>query len=422
LTPVNRLVWRMLGNLLLLSLLVACASQPAEPPSPTPPPVLQSAWGETILIDQAEQTRAPALLSLDERRFFASWVDTDPNGLAQFSRTWVDFSPSVRLLNGDPRPAIYAHSQTLLPADGDLLHLLWLDADPAESLDATRLWSVTLRDDLQAERGQIRLSDRRTAHYSAVATDDNAVWVVWSGGLHAEPSLHSQFIDQWGRPAFSDSIIATGDFPALVFVEGRLTLFWISVPDGRVYQATLQEGRPEAIRMITPSVRLQPGDRLVSFHAGADATQVTLFWNIVRADGEFQTWMTSNRPGAEQWPPPAQMRITISDQPYETGFNGGAGQQAALEDDSLSGVSLSWTAPMPGQFDTLVVAAQVEDALAVVYLRGGDVVGYQRVASLAQPGLIGLPTLATDRNRHLYLAWSQPTDDGFAHLYLTTTR
>ena len=126
------LVARLVLGVLLLFLLAACDSQPNEPPPPTPTPVLPSAWGEAILIDQAEQTRAPALLPLDERRFFAAWANSDPNGLFQFTRGWVNSAPSGTPLNGDPRPAIYAHSQTLLPAAGDLVHLLWLDADPTD--------------------------------------------------------------------------------------------------------------------------------------------------------------------------------------------------------------------------------------------------------------------------------------------------
>jgi hypothetical protein len=35
--------------------------------------------------------------------------------------------------------------------------------------------------------------------------------------------------------------------------------------------------------------------------------------------------------------------------------------------------------------------------------------------------LAGAPALAADRNRHLYLAWAQPSTQGAAELLLTST-
>ena len=69
-----------------------------------------------------------------------------------------------------------------------------------------------------------------------------------------------------------------------------------------------------------------------------------------------------------------------------------------------------------------VIAAQVNDALGIVYLHDGEFDGYQPVVTLMEPGLIGLPSLATDRNRHLYLAWAQPSATGYADLNVTMTR
>jgi hypothetical protein len=67
------------------------------------------------------------------------------------------------------------------------------------------------------------------------------------------------------------------------------------------------------------------------------------------------------------------------------------------------------------------VAAQVDDQLAIIYLRDGAVVGYQPIATLVYD-LIGAPALAFDRDRYLVLAWAEPTPDGIANLNLITSR
>jgi hypothetical protein len=56
----------------------------------------------------------------------------------------------------------------------------------------------------------------------------------------------------------------------------------------------------------------------------------------------------------------------------------------------------------------------------MLYFQGGEVIGYQSIAPTT--GLIGQPSLLTDRDRHLYLAWSEPTPNGYADLKLAMTR
>ena len=63
---------------------------------------------------------------------------------------------------------------------------------------------------------------------------------------------------------------------------------------------------------------------------------------------------------------------------------------------------------------------QQENWLGVAYFQDGGMLGYQDV--LETGTLIGLPAIGTERNRNLYLAWSEPTTEGHANLYMTTSR
>ena len=104
---------------------------------------------------------------------------------------------------------------------------------------------------------------------------------------------------------------------------------------------------------------------------------------------------------------------------------------AEFEDMSIATdlwLRLWWVRPLAGQFDTLPVAAYMDtaspttpDQVIVAYFRGGQVVGYQPIVPL-QTTLLAPPALYADRDRHLYLAWSEPTANGYAELKLTTTR
>ena len=396
---------------LLLALTSASCSTTAEA---TPVPTAFSTWGGIFTIGQAEQTHAPAIIAGNANRLAATWVDADDNGVFQVIHSWTgQIRPDADDLS---LPATFPHAQTLAPAADDRVHLLWLDIDPDDPISGKRLWAITFTPDLQGERGTIPLSNRRTDHYSA-ATIGPVMWVVWSGGLQSEPSLYIQRVDGLGRPQPPEPIIAKGDWPVLAYVGDMLYLYWLGVPHGHVYRGVLREGVLEDTAIITTNVPLERGDRLVTFDAGVDRDHLYLFWNIVRADGEAETWYTSGWPDANHLPSPVRMGVAMSDKPFETGYNGDSGRQAAP-----GNAWLSWAAPIKGPSDPLAVAAQVADSLSIVYLSRGEIVGYQKVVTLEQPGLIGLPSLSTDRNRHMYLAWSQPTSDGYADLNLTMTR
>ncbi|MBL8121051.1 MAG: hypothetical protein JNJ78_26350, partial [Anaerolineae bacterium] len=62
-----------------------------------------------------------------------------------------------------------------------------------------------------------------------------------------------------------------------------------------------------------------------------------------------------------------------------------------------------------------------DGSLGVLYWQAGTIRGYQAVVTPA-PKLLAAAEVLSDRDRHLYLIWSEPTPAGYANLNMTTTR
>lgn len=117
----------------------------------------------------------------------------------------------------------------------------------------------------------------------------------------------------------------------------------------------------------------------------------------------------------ENWSTPSRLGIgEIGEAPYETTFNGGHALRVSGGDTWLR-----WASPLTDQ--TLALAAEIGDALAMVYFADGQIVAVQPVVNLTH-SLIGQPAIYADRDRHLTLAWSEPTESGLAELNFTSTR
>jgi hypothetical protein len=191
----------------------------------------------------------------------------------------------------------------------------------------------------------------------------------------------------------------------------------------------------EKIYDATPLLRLpglKQGDALMSFTAGLDHTHLYLFWNIVTVAGESQTWMAS-APFVEgsggsavrrlgNWAVSAALGVETSQTAgVQTGFNSGLVYQAR------SGAQkVAWAAPLIGSAggETLPVAAQVGDKLAVLYMRNGEVIAYQEITTLESAGLLSPPIMTADIQRYLYLAWAQLPDEASepAQMLFASTR
>lgn len=399
------MAWRIV--ILLGFLAAAC-----RPEAPSSAPL--SRWGPVITLAQAEQSSAPALWP-EQARTTVFWIGADETSIFQYSQSVT----AAGLTGAHPLALVptFPHTQRIFPASSGYYHLLWIDADHANRQGGPRLWTALLTPDLRAERGAIQVSNQRTSHYAAAPAGDGGLWVVWSGEPLAEPGLYIQFIDSAGRPRASHQLAYVADWPVLLRAGGGLNLFWQRPEDNQVYRAYLDGETLRNAVAITTMPPLQRGDRLATFSAGADATHAYLFWNITRADGRAEVWMSSSPLEANVWRAPVRLGINLpAESTIQTGFNGGPALTTGPDERWLR-----WLTPLPDQSAALPAAAQVENTLVVVYFQGGEAVAVQDVVNLSH-GLIGPPGLYADRDRHLYLAWSEPQPGGFAHLNLTSTR
>ncbi|MEO8610087.1 MAG: hypothetical protein ABI690_19490 [Chloroflexota bacterium] len=392
---------------LLLGLLAACTT---TAPTPTPP---SSAWGTVFTLGQAEQTDAPAIWPFPDH-LMATWIGADETGIHQDSRTLSKTGLSERVVL--PLPPKNPYAQQMFPAGDHNTQVLWLDANPDGDV---RLYAAIISPTLTVERGPTMITDQTTRRYTAILNGDGSLWAISSGGLLIEPRLYVNFIDPQGRPHLDEKdLVATdADWPTIAQAnDGSTTVFWIHPSDNRVLRSTFSDGQLQNPEAITDTVTLNPGDRLVSFQAGLDASRMYLFWNVSRANGQAEAWFTSGTSDAPTWPAPQSLSLDTTSDHFETGFNSGTANAARAGSHWLS-----WAAVMPGQFDSLPVGAVNAGKLGIVYLHDGIVAGYQDIIPVS--GLIGLPILLTDRDRFLYLAWSEPNfATGKADLKLTMTK
>ncbi len=403
-TRPSHIVMRWVVFLLLAA---SCRAQAADTPATT------SSWGEIITLGEAEQLDAPSIWTTEDQ-FTAAWVGADDTGIHQDIRALDADGLTERVVL--PLPPKNPRQQMWLPSTNRNLHLLWLDQNDEED---TRLYTAIITPELAVERGPIQLTDETTYHYGALANGDGSLWVVSSGGMAFEPGLYARYLDTEGRPRPQETyqITSDGDWPTLVSTnEGTVYLFWIQPSDGQVKRAALVNGVMNSAETITQTVPLNTGDRLMGFSAGLDRTHAYLFWNITRGNGDAETWFASGQLDGEIWEQPRRLGIEASSEPFETGFNSGA-THAAHEGENW----LRWTTPIVGQFDILAAASLLPtQQLGILYFQDGEITGVQDVAGVTD--MMGAPALLTDRDRFLYLAWSEPSASGQATLRMTTSR
>lgn len=400
--PSHRLNWphrTLLAASLLLGL-PACAA----PSSP------QYTWESSLLVASAEQSEAPALWAASDGAALA-WVSADASGVHQdFRFLGANGAGPVVVL---PLPPTQPFAQSLHPAANGKLHLLWLDiAAPGDP----RLHSALLTSQGAVERGPVAHASQAVQRYAAAADGRGGLWLVTSEGLAAEPALVARYLDPTGRPRLSDGkrLAQDADWPALTASQGQQLLCWLRASDRAALCAAFHEGQIGEPYPAAPAIPMARGDRLTSFTATADANHLYLFWNITRLDGTAETWFSARALPLLTESSPTRLGIAVKSDPFETGFNAGLAQAAAAGSDWAS-----WAAPLTWALDTLPVAVQVRDTLGVVYFQDGRVAGYQTAAAGIQ--LIGRLTLAADRDRFLYVAWSQP-DEETAHLWLAVNK
>lgn len=405
LTP---LISLLLSGLFSLVVLSACASSPLTPTAPT------SLWGAIITLGQTEQTAAPALWTNGASQW-AAWVGADQVGVHQVMSLIGAGSPGQSVVL--PLPPIHPYAQQVFPAADGNLHLLWLDAAPEGE---TRVFGALVNPALGLERGPTLFSRQSARRFIAFPAEDGGLTLISSGGLTSEPALFLRAIDSAGRPDFDEPVplVSDADWPASTSrADRQVDIYWIEETSGRVLRAALVDQALQIPAFITTTIALNPGDRLDQFQAALDNTHTYLFWNLTRADGQHETWFAAGQIDSSDWRPPVRLGLdTTLNTPFETGFNSGPARAAQSGSQPLT-----WVKIMDGQFDVLPVAALLdENHLALVYFQNGNLVGYQDIAAV--PSLLAPPSLLSDRDRHLYLAWSEPTPNGYADLNFTLTR
>jgi hypothetical protein len=369
----------------LLCLLILCAGclMSAASGEVASPNGEVAAPDAVVTLAQAQQADAPAL-AMTDGGLIVAWIGSDERGVHQDARRFT--SAGLGEIVTLPLPPAHPYEQTLLPGDHHV-HLLWLDAGQD---DQTQLFAALLSPELAVERGPVSVSEGLALDYSAVPDSFGGLWAAWSGGLAAEMSLYARRIDDAGRPLVDTMTIAANvDHPALVRTNaGEVWLFWLA--NGQVMRQRLDPAGEGGARALTGAVSLAPGDHLINVSAGLDRSNAYFFWNIMRAGGANETWFTAGALAANSWRQPQRLRIAT-----------GAETSAYF--------ALRWTTPSPVQAETLTAITETDAGLSVVQLSDGVIVGYKTVA----PGerLIGLPSLASDANETLYLAWAAPGDD-----------
>lgn len=411
-SPINRAFRIFLLTFSLLASLTACVT-PSQP-APTPDPNV-SAWGAIITLAQTEQTSAPAIALNGGGGLVAAWIGSDQRGVHQDIRGWNInvLSESVTL----PLPPIHPYAQQSALAANANFHLLWLDADEN---GATQVYGALVDSDLQLLRGPTKISDKAVWNFAIEPIRDGSLWVIAGGGPPSEPTLTAYYLDPTGRPRVQQTaILATdADWPTLAHADdGTTLLYWIRPSDGQIFASPIIDNTLLNPQPVMLSLPLNPGDRLDNFSAGFDRTHAYLFWNVTRANGTHESWFASAERATNAWSAPAQLKLnTALADPFETGFNTGNAHIAAPGTSTFS-----WASPLDGEFDALPIAGVIDGThLVTLYLRGGQIAGLQDVVTVSQ--LLGAPAIRADRDRHLYLAWSEPTADGVADLRLTTTR
>ena len=381
----------------LLLFLAACSNSGTPSPSPADQQATTSAslWGAPITVAQTQQSDAPALVS-NNAGLIMAWIGSDDRGVHQDARSYIagQLNDSVTL----PLPPTHPYDQHLYPGDNGNTQLLWLDAGQH---DQNYLYSALLSSDLTVQRGPVSVSDGLALRYSAVSDGSGGLWVAWSGGQLSELTLYERHIDDQGRPLLESSTLASNaDYPALVRTNGgALWAFWLS--NGQLMRQELDPaGQAQS---LTSAVSLATGDHLIDVKAALDATSAYFFWNITRADGTNETWLTAGSLSANVWRQPEKLQVKVdSSTLIDTGFKIGSITSAA----SGGSMALRWAEPHTDQYQSLAAAVESDAGLGVVTFNGGDVNGYTPAQSNVH--LIGHPALAVAADGNFALAWSSP--------------
>jgi hypothetical protein len=363
----------------LCGMLLGCSAEnPSNPPNmPTleamPLPV--SAWGEVLLVSQAEDLNGASFISLAENRFFV-WTGSQEGEARLFSRG-VQGNSQIMALKA------YHPLQTRLFTGDERVLLLWLDRE-FNTVDM-RLQAALLAYNGLAEIGVISLSEIPTRDYASFYNEDQSVTIVYSGGLSAINNLYLQRVDNAARSFLHEELRANAEFPALMNDANGLLLFWLEDNGqvahlGRLGERDLSEVRRIARASIGREASVE------EFYVGFDGSHAWLFWQIRNWDGSRYSLMSVGMP------------------------DGDFSEPTRLE--------ASWAIPAESVPDSgLPIALNIGNQLGIALLNNGIMGEFQPIVETGV--LLGAPKIQRLPNGRLALSWSVPSPSGFANLYYT---
>lgn len=407
-----RRLYCILGIIWLLS---ACTPAPIPPtitpiPTPTPTP-RSSAWGDVELVAQAEQTHAPDILSWFGGKLLV-WTGADNNEARHYMQGRTQ--TSILALK-----AFYPFEQQLYPADTNDVRMLWLDSTERDSREL-RLLAGVVSQDAVAEFGPNPVSQIRTRHYDGLVQNDNRLLAIWSGGTGVINNLYINHIDVRGRPTSATLVRQSADYPVIVQSSLGIEVFWLQDNGRDAYRSRyLPNIEPPSLQEPQGLTRLgrEYNDLAIeNFYVGMDSTHMYLFWQMWAVDGTRQVLFSSGSIADNDFSDPAPLAITPDEtRTVQTTYN--SGTVYAAQND---GMTAEYAIPLKGQHSVLPIAISMDNRLGIAYFADGQLLGYQDVVQTE--ALIGEPSIEADRDRHLYLAWSEPTEFGYADLLTVTTR
>lgn len=396
-------------SVLLLALLTACGASitptPEISPTVTEPPMLTSAWGEIITLGESTGLDSPALAA-DSTAFAVAWVDSGDIRVEKRSHDGT-FTASTTI----EAPADAYHVRLFAAPNGHY-HLIWLDALRE---GAPRLYAALLDSDLQVILGADSITDHTVIRYAANPSPDGGMLLVWtSANVPAEPELYLQEIDPLGRPRLPTRLIGDADFPALLRSQnGEVSLFWIRPNAWEIHRAILADNRLNADQIIGHIRDLSPYESLSAFRVARDDMQIHAFIMIHDARTQLsRTVYDSSSSWVTETSTPDLLRFALRDPvqlaiPYNAGY---------LREIVPQGDIAAQAAPLDAHRSVLPVAAFQQNALLIVFLRGGAMIAGERLLELETP-FASTPAVYEDRDAHLYITW---VTDGQA--YLITSR
>jgi len=377
-------------TIIIFIVLSACTPSPPTPqPEITPEitqPVIENPTplGARLLMN-AEQTESPVVAWMDNQ-ILVTWIGTDDLDIRHFAQwklgdNWQPIQALPLLTN---RP----HGQQIIVTTDNIPYLFWLDALPAFP-EPQLVWYAPIGDDYGINPGALPLSNIETSEFTAVANTMGGIWVVWRGGLIAEPTLYAQQIDAIGRPRFTTAIIENATHPVLVHDANKNSwLFWLS--EGVLWRGRWDAGILSDNTPVGLSVGLGAGDLLESFKIGIAGDEAFAFWHVSRSDGTYESYWSHGSITGATW-----------------------GANLPIQHDA------TWLTPNFLTNDTLYAIGVItapHHELRIYQWTGSDW-WTKREGVQISSGLFHPPTWLRKDDENAILAWSQP--NGFsANLWL----